>query len=55
MIRTELFRTSLKGIDLSNCDISGIIISDLFSELRGAEVSYEQAAELARLLGIKIK
>ena len=55
LTRAELFKTSLKGIDLSDCEISGIALSDTFYELRGAEVSYDQAAELAALLGIKIK
>ena len=55
LISAELFRTNLKDIDLSNCDISGIVVSDTFQELRGLEVSYSQAAELAVLLGIKIK
>ncbi len=55
LTRAELFKTSLKGIDLSDCDISGIALSDTFYELRGAEVSYDQAAELAALLGVKIK
>ena len=55
LTRAELFKTSLKGIDLSDCDISSIALSDTFYELRGAEVSYDQAAELAALLGVKIK
>ena len=53
--KAELFRTMLKGVDLFDCDISGIALSDTFSELRGAVVSYDQAAELALLLGVKIK
>ena len=52
----EFYRTSLKGTDLSNCDISGIRISPITGcELRGAAVTSLQALELAHLLGVTIK
>jgi uncharacterized protein YjbI with pentapeptide repeats len=51
----DFFKTLLKGIDLSDCIIDGITVSDTRSELRGATVNAGQAIELAaRILGIKI-
>ncbi len=35
----ELFQTPLKGMDLSDCEISGITVSESFSELRGVKLS----------------
>ena len=55
LTRATLYRVSLAGVDLSTCDISGVRVSGDFRELRGAEVSAEQAVQLAGLLGIKIK
>jgi len=51
---TDFFRTPLKGMDLSECAIDGIMVSDQFTELSGVKVSLLQAAELARLMGVKI-
>ena len=53
--RTTFFRTSLSGVDLSACDISGLRVSSDLRELRGAVIDPDQAAELMGLLGIKIK
>lgn len=50
----DFFKTSLKNLDLSRCDIRGIGVSDSFWELRGVKVDQMQAAELAVLLGVKI-
>jgi uncharacterized protein YjbI with pentapeptide repeats len=51
----DFFKALLKGIDLSDCTIDGITVSDTRNELRGAIVSAGQAIELAaRILGIKI-
>ena len=51
----DFFKTLLKGIDLSDCIIDGITVSDTRNELRGAIVNAGQAIELAaRVLGIKI-
>ena len=50
----NFFRTPLKGMDLSECVIDGIMVSDQFTELAGVKVSLLQAAELARLMGVKI-
>ena len=41
-------------MDLSECAIDGIMVSDQFTELSGVKVSLLQAAELARLMGVKI-
>ena len=48
----DFFRTSLSGIDLSDCVISGLMVSDSFSELKGATINAELAAEVARMMGI---
>ena len=44
----------LKGIDLSDCTIERIILSDSFRELKGATINSVQAADLIRLLGVKV-
>ena len=41
-------RACITGMDLSNCELSGISISG--GELRGAKVNLEQAAMLGQLL-----
>ncbi len=46
--------TLLQGIDFSSCDISGLSVPLECKELKGAEFTLMQAAELAALLGIKI-
>lgn len=51
---TDFFKTRLKGIDLSDCVISNIMLSDTYMELAGAKVNIYQAAELARLLKVQI-
>ncbi len=50
----DFFKTKLKGIDLSECIITNIMVSDTFSELAGAKVTMYQAAELATLLKVLI-
>lgn len=52
--RTEFFGTKLKGVDLSSCNIEGIVVSESCSELKGAKIDVFQAAEIARILGIEI-
>jgi hypothetical protein len=44
----------LKNIDLSDCIIDEIAVSNTCNELRGAIINAGQAIELARILGIKI-
>lgn len=53
--RSDFFKTSLKGVNLSTCKIEGILVSDHFQELRGLEISAEQAPYIAAFLGVKIK
>lgn len=53
--QTQFFKTYLKGIDLTSCEIDGLSVSDRMSELQGAVVDLYQAAELARMLGIIIR
>ncbi len=50
----EFFRTSLKGVDLSDCEIDGITVSESLAELKGAKISAHQAEDIARLAGVKI-
>lgn len=50
----DFFKTKLKGIDLSDCVINNIMLSDTYTELAGAKVNIYQAAELARLLKVQI-
>lgn len=51
---TDFFRTPLKGMDLSDCNIDNIMVSDQYTELSGMKVNLFQAAELAKLIGVKI-
>ena len=51
----SFFKTWLKDIDLTECDITGIVISDAKDELRETVVNLEQAIALAKRLGIVIK
>lgn len=53
LIRAEFFHTPLKGVDLSDCVIEGIIVSETFSELRGLKIDASQALDLALLLGVR--
>ncbi|WP_257790929.1 hypothetical protein [Candidatus Formimonas warabiya] len=42
------------GIDLSDCTIDGIMVSDTHIELRGAKVNTVQAVEIAQILGVRV-
>lgn len=53
LIRTDFFKTPLKGMDLSTCLIDGITVSDTFRELKGVKLNAEQAVVVAQLLGVK--
>lgn len=53
--QANFFKTILKGIDFSQCDISGIILSDKMEELKGMLVNSFQAIELAQRMGIVIR
>ena len=52
--RADFFKSPLKGQDLTSCVIDGILVSDRFTELRGAQVTAEQAVALAAMLGVKV-
>lgn len=53
--KVEFFKTSLKDMNFSSCNIEGIIISDNMSELKGMKVNLFQAVDLAKRLGIEIE
>lgn len=55
LTRTEIVKTMLSGLDLSDCEIDGLICSDSLAELRGALIDPGQAVNIVRRLGIKIK
>ena len=55
LTRADLFRTKLRGIDLSTCEIAGLTLGEDRSELRGAIISVEQAQDVAVMLGLRIK
>ena len=52
--KADFFRTPLKGIDFSDSIIEGITVSEEHRELEGMKINMFQAAEIARLLGVKI-
>ncbi len=52
--RVDFFKTVLKGINLSNCNIEGLMVSDTYYELKGLKVNAMQAVDLSLLLGIKV-
>lgn len=52
--KADLFKTKLEGMDLSDCNIEGIMISDTFRELRGLKISPWQAMDLVRFLGVNL-
>lgn len=55
LINASFFKTPLRGMDFSDSQITGLVLSDDHSELRGATVDVYQAAELAKRLGVIIK
>lgn len=54
-IKTSFFKTPLKGMDFTTSRLEGAVVSTEATELRGAVVNIEQAADLARLLGLVIR
>ena len=54
LTKVDFFKTLLKGIDLSDCTIVGIMVSDTFTELRGAKVDMMQAIAIAQLFGVQV-
>ena len=53
LTRTQFFKTSLKGIDLSNSIIEGIAVS--LEDIKGAIINEFQSLDLMYLLGVKVK
>lgn len=53
-IGTSFFRTKLVGLDLTSCQMEGMIISDAMDEVFGTKLSLYQAASLAKRLGVII-
>ena len=51
----DFFRTCLKGVDLSECTIDHITLSETCAELKGATLDAAQDAVAARILGILIR
>lgn len=54
LTRVDVFRTPLKGLDVSDCQFAAPILSSDHRELRGLVVSPAQALELAGLLGVVV-
>lgn len=53
LIQAQIFKTSMKDIDLSNSFIDGITIS--LEDIKGAIINEYQAINLIGLIGVKIK
>ena len=54
-LKSASFRnTPLASVSLASSDISGIILSENLSELKGAKLDVSQALDIAKLLGIEI-
>lgn len=51
---TNFFRTNLANIDFTTCQLDGIMLSDIMSELRGCRMDMYQAASIAQILGVEI-
>ena len=50
----DFFKSELKGIDLSDCILDKITLSETCKELRGAKIHSSQAAVVATILGIEV-
>ena len=50
----DFFKTSLKAVAISECNIDSILVSDTYQELRGVKINMFQAVEIAKLLGVKV-
>ena len=51
---TDFFQTILKGMDFSECEVGGLLLSDTWKEVEGVKFSAWQAVELAKRLGIVV-
>jgi uncharacterized protein YjbI with pentapeptide repeats len=52
--KVDFFRTPLKGIDFSDSTIENLLVSEGCQEVSGMKINMFQAAEIAKLLGVKI-
>lgn len=50
----DFFKSVVKGIDFSQCDIEAIVLSENLKELKGTKINAMQAAGLIGALGIKV-
>ncbi len=50
---TEFFHAGIAGLDFSSCSLEGAVFA--VSDVKGITVSAEQAVELSKLLGIRVK
>ena len=55
LAEASFFRTAMGGLDVTTCQIDGLILSQSGEELRGLIVDPLQAAALARRLGLVIR
>ena len=55
LVKATFFKTPLKDVNLTDCIIDGLVVSDNGAELRGATVDVYQAAMFAKLLGLNIE
>lgn len=53
--KADFFQTTLKEIDFSSCNIEAITVSDTYKELEGITINFQQAVDIARILGIEVK
>lgn len=49
---TDFFKTPLKGVDFSLCDLINPLFSDDLREIKGVKMTAFQAADIAKMLGI---
>lgn len=54
-VKTSFFKTSLSGLDFTTSRFEGVTVSAEGGELKGAVVSVEQAADLAKVLGVIVR
>ena len=50
----DFYKTPLKGVDLSTCNIESILLTEGLPELKGAKINMFQATSIVQMLGIKV-
>lgn len=53
-VGTNFFHTNLRGFDFTENELTGLLVSEDLSELKGIKISPVQALEIVKLLGITI-